>query len=141
MKPLDSNTSFIDQVLASITPAQQHRTDNRMLIAARIDDAMQEKNISQKELAKRLDKHHSVVTLWLSGTQNFTIDTLSDIETALGINLFQTIEPQPIVIEFHFVVEQKISPVGAYHLSDSEPISRNSFSLSNTKTPKERARA
>lgn len=102
---------------------------------------LQEKNMSQTDLAKRLNKHHSVITQWLSGTQNFTIDTLSDIETALGIHLFQIIEPQPIVIACHFVIKQEVSTVRAYHLSDSEPISSNNFSLSNTKTPKERAYA
>jgi transcriptional regulator with XRE-family HTH domain len=139
MKPLNSNTSLLDQLLDSITPTEQHRTDNRMLIAARIDDVMQEKNISQTDLAKRLKKHHSVITQWLSGTQNFTLDTLSDIENVLGINLIQTFEPQPIVIECHFVIRQEVSAVSPNHLSDSEPFSRNNFSLSNTKTPKERA--
>ena len=141
MKLLNSNQTLLDQLLDSITPAEQHRTDNRMLLAAQIDEAMQEKNVSQTELAKRLKKHHSVITQWLSGTQNFTIDTLSDIETALGISLFQTIEPQPIVIKCHFIVKQNVSAISPNHLSDSEPISRNNFSLSNKKASKQRAYA
>ena len=88
---------LLDELLDSITPEEQHRTDTRMQVAARLADALQEKNISQTQLAQMLGKHHSVVTKWLSGKHNFTIDTLSDIETALGVNLIQVTEIQPIV--------------------------------------------
>ena len=88
------NSNALDELLDGITPEAQYRTDNRMLLAAQIADAMQQKGISQIQLAQKLNKHHSVITKWLSGTQNFTIDTLSDIEYALGINLFLLSEPQ-----------------------------------------------
>ncbi|MBK9509856.1 MAG: hypothetical protein IPO04_10505 [Cytophagaceae bacterium] len=33
-------------------------------------------------------KNQSIITKWLSGTHNFTSDTLFDIQEAWGINLF-----------------------------------------------------
>jgi transcriptional regulator with XRE-family HTH domain len=135
----DRKTSLLDQLLDGISPAEQHRTDNRMMLAARIADAMQEKGITQIQLAKMLNKHHSVITQWLSGTQNFTIDTLSDIEGALGINLLQFNDSQPIIIECHFIVQQDVSTVRPSHLSNSVPISHSQFSLSNQ--PKRRESA
>ena len=114
------NSSLLDQLLDSITHEEQHRTDNRMLLAARIADVMREKGISQTQLAQKLGKSHSVVTKWLSGTHNFTCDTLSDIESALGITLLQFIEQQPIVNNFFIVAYQKVQtePFKPEHLSD-----------------------
>ncbi len=130
---MNSSNSYkptpLERVLARITPEMQHRTDNRMMMAARIADVMKENNISQVQLAKMLDKHHSVITQWLSGTQNFTIDTLSDIETVLDINLLQVIDNQPIVIEFTFRTQQEVREVKPSHTSDSEPISNSQFNV------------
>lgn len=90
--------SKIAQFFERVKPQEQHRTDNRMGLAARIDDAMQEKGLSQKQLAERMGKNHSVITKWLSGKHNFTCDTLSDIESELGVALFQ-LEDQPVARE------------------------------------------
>ena len=119
IKP-NQKVSLLEQLLDNITPDEQHRTNNRMLLAARIADVLNEKNISQIQLAKMLGKHHSVITKWLSGTHNFTSDTLSDIEYALGITLFQIVEPQPINNNFVTISSQKIQnePIKPEHLSD-----------------------
>ena len=116
------NISLLDQLLDNITPEEQHRTDNRMLLAVRIADVMQEKGISQTQLAQKLGKSHSVITKWLSGTQNFTIDTLSDIESALGITLFQFVEQQPIIINYVINLRQIVhkEPIKPEHLSDTD---------------------
>ena len=91
-----------------------------MLLAVRIAESLKEKDISQIQLAKILGKHHSVVTKWLSGTHNFTSDTLSDIEYALGISLFQIFAPQSINNDFIVATPQKIqnTPIKPEHLSD-----------------------
>ena len=137
MTTSNHNISLLDQLLESITPIEQNRTDNRMLLAARIADVMREKNISQKVLAEKLGKKHSVITLWLSGTHNFTCETLSDIEMALDIKLFQYIEPQPIIKNYFIVVHQKIKDgeVKPEHQSDlnNELIGNYSFSIPSTK--------
>ena len=51
-----------------------------MLIAARIDDALKAKNWTQKQLAEAMNKRPSEVTKWLSGTHNFTLETIAFIE-------------------------------------------------------------
>jgi transcriptional regulator with XRE-family HTH domain len=132
--------SLLDQLLKSITPTQQNRTDNRMFLAARIADVMREKNISQKALAEKLGKKHSVITLWLSGTHNFTCETLSDIEIALDIKLFQYTEPQPIIKNYFIEVHQKVQVdnVKPEHKSDSnnELFSNANFSIPSPKRQK-----
>ena len=78
------------QILARITPEQRARTFKQMAIAVRIADALETKGWSKSEFATRMNQQPSVITRWLSGTQNFTIDTLSDIEEMLGVQLLVT---------------------------------------------------
>lgn len=87
------------QILASITPEEHARTYKQMAIAARIAEALKAKGWSKSEFATRMNQQPSVVTRWLSGTQNFTLDTLSDIEEMLGVQLLMTSEPKPAATE------------------------------------------
>jgi len=52
-----------------------------MLIAAKIDDAIKAKNWKKKDLLEAMGrKNPSLVTKWLSGTHNFTVDTLVELK-------------------------------------------------------------
>ncbi len=83
-----SKEGVIGELLSEITPLEQKKTDTRMMIAARIDEAMKNKGWMKKDLLKAIgQKHPSVITKWLSGTHNFTIDTLVELENTLGICL------------------------------------------------------
>jgi ribosome-binding protein aMBF1 (putative translation factor) len=81
------NNNILSDLLAEITPQKQKRTDNKMLLAAKIKDGINNKNWRNIDLAEALSQKPSVITKWLSGTHNFTADTLSDIEEALSIKL------------------------------------------------------
>lgn len=78
---------MINEFLAEITPEQQARTDRKMRIAALIGDALKDKRMAKKEFAQKVGRKPSEVSKWLSGTHNFTIDTLTDIEQVLNIKL------------------------------------------------------
>jgi len=81
-------SSIIDDVLNTITPEEQLRTDHRMLLAAKIAEAIKAKGWKKKDFREAMgQKYPSVITKWLSGTHNFTTDTLTDIGRVLGINL------------------------------------------------------
>lgn len=79
----------LQRVLEKVSPKEQRRTEQRMLLAAKIVDAIDAKGWTRKEFAERLDKHPSEITKWLSGTHNFTADTLFDIQEELGIKLIE----------------------------------------------------
>lgn len=57
-------------------------------ISDRIRDVLETKGISQKELAKLLNKRESEVSKWLKGTHNFTLETIAKIGIALDTKLF-----------------------------------------------------
>jgi len=83
--------NLINNLLNSINPEDKERIEYRMLVAARIDSAMKAKGWKTKDLLHALGKKNpSEVTRWLSGTHNFTMDTLVDLQRVLGIKLLRT---------------------------------------------------
>ena len=48
-----------------------------------------EHGLKQKDLANMLGKKESEISKWMRGTHNFTIDTISSIENALGTPILQ----------------------------------------------------
>ncbi len=75
--------TLLDNLLAQITPEEQARTDRKIRIALIIADALMVK----KQFAQKVGRKPSEVSKWLSGTHNFTLDTLTDIEQVLNIKL------------------------------------------------------
>ena len=81
-------TNLLDELFEEIQGSQAlKRTENRMLLAQKIDMGIKAKGWNKTKFAKEIGKKNSVITRWLSGTHNFTIDTLTDIGGLLGINL------------------------------------------------------
>ena len=59
-----------------------------MMLAAKIADAMKAKKWKNKDLLEAVGKGNpSIITKWLSGTHNFTVDTLVELEKALSVKL------------------------------------------------------
>ena len=77
------------QCLAAIPKEQAAAFELSFSIADRLDAVLKEKGVTQHELAVRLHKRDSEVSKWLTGRHNFTLNTLSMIESALGAKLIQ----------------------------------------------------
>jgi transcriptional regulator with XRE-family HTH domain len=84
----------IDSILEGIDPKLEKQVELRMKLAVKIDKARKKMGLSKTQLAHRLSKKPSEITKWLGGTHNFTIDTLSDIQQLLGIELVDVDENQ-----------------------------------------------
>jgi ribosome-binding protein aMBF1 (putative translation factor) len=82
--------NLLNELLESITPEEQEKTDKKMILAAKIANAIKAKGLKKFEFAEILGKQPSEISKWLSGTHNFTIDTLMDIERVLSIQLLDT---------------------------------------------------
>lgn len=67
-----------------VTPEIERNVEYSMFIADRIFDILDQKGMTQREFAKRLNKNESEISAWLTGTHTFTTKTLSKIEIALG---------------------------------------------------------
>ena len=91
------NDALWDDILSQTDEKEYKRVNRKMEIAAFLYDTLKAKGISQKLFASMMGKNASEISKWLSGTHNFTIDTLTDIEGVLGVKLLCS--NQPVLIE------------------------------------------
>lgn len=77
----------VEEIKKMITPERREQSKKRMLLAARIDDKIRERGLSNQEFAYMMGKKPSEISKWLSGTHNFTTETLWEIERVLNIQL------------------------------------------------------
>ena len=82
-------SSIIEARRAKVSPEVRRRVDLSFLIADKIHNILEEKGLKQKDLANMLGKKESEISKWMRGTHNFTIDTISTIESVLGQPILQ----------------------------------------------------
>lgn len=88
MKP----NELFRQCLSAIPQEQKAEFDLSFAIAERLDAILNQKGITQHELAKRLGKRDSEVSKWLTGRHNFTTNTIARIEMAIEEKLIRVTE-------------------------------------------------
>lgn len=107
------NSSLLDEIYESISPKEEKRIKSKMLLAAKIEDAMKAKGWNKTKLLEATgQKNASVATKWFSGTHNFTFDTLFDIQEALEINLLETnVVLEEVVVQYHLTIDSTPNPI------------------------------
>ena len=116
-------SQIISELLNEITPVEKMQASTKMTLAARIDDLILTRGYGKSEFAEKVNKNPSEITKWLSGTQNFTIDTLSEIAVALEISIAELFVPKEIQVvnEVHFVLNlQNAQPGVPYYTPFNE---------------------
>lgn len=78
---------LLDEIRQTMTPEKKRQMDLSVQIANRIYEIMEDKGLSQKDLAHLLGKTETEVSRWLSGTHNMTMATLAKISSALGTDI------------------------------------------------------
>ena len=106
------NSSKLQQLLDEVTPLEMEKTKNKMLLAARIEDLMTAKGWSKSQFAEKVGKNPSEITKWLSGTQNFTVDVLTEIASTLGVEIASLYGKQqsPVIYRSKIVVKLEAEP-------------------------------
>lgn len=108
----------ISELLNEITPVEKMQTSTKMDLAARIDDLITTKGWSKSEFAEKVNKQPSEITRWLSGTQNFTLDTLSEIAVVLNMPVAELFVPKQVQVinKVHLIVKvQRTQPAFSYY--------------------------
>lgn len=100
-------TGVLAELLANIDEKELARTRKRMMLAAKIEEAMKRCGYNQLQFARLMKKSTTVISEWLSGDRNFTTDTLTDIEEALGIRLLDV--TLMTVVDANIEISQRIS--------------------------------
>lgn len=58
-------------------------------VADRIDAALKERGMTQKQLAQAMGKTENEVSRWMGGTHNFTLKTIAKISSILNVDLLR----------------------------------------------------
>lgn len=85
--PLKRNSDLLKRFREE-EPLERKRARTSILLASIIIKAIRVKKWSKLEFAAKMGKTPSAISKWLSGTHNFTSDTISDIEEVLGVKIF-----------------------------------------------------
>lgn len=107
----------LNEALQTVPPQIDKEVSHTFEIALRIHEILVRKNWTQADLAKATHKKEAIVSSWLSGTHNFTIKTISEIETALEediISVKRYRKPTEMVSGY------RISPRKAAFLSEAK---------------------
>src|SRR3546814_4356729 len=90
------SSPLISGIMDELTPVEKAQTAVKMQLAAKLGDLIRQRGWSKGDFAGRVGKHPSEITKWLSGTHNFTTDTLSEIAVALGVNMDVFFMPEQV---------------------------------------------
>ena len=85
---------LMDEIRQTMTPEMKKQMELSVSIANRIYEILEEKGMSQKDLAHALGKTKTEVSRWLSGTHNLTTATIAKISVALGQDIIQVVRPR-----------------------------------------------
>jgi len=117
-------SKLIGDIMEEISPDYLEKTRKRMLVASIIDNGIKAKGWRKTDLAKALKKRPSEITKWLSGTHNFNLDTLMDIEQELNIRLINVEIPvRPKSVFYHVEASEKGSNINYLEDSAFSPLS------------------
>ena len=92
------SSPLIDKIYKGIPQTTFDFVANRMQLALRISDAIKTRGWTQKQFAEAMNKKPSEINRWLSGTHNFTTDTLWHIEEILGVKILAESQNTPNLI-------------------------------------------
>lgn len=87
------NLDFLEELRSETSPQMSEQISKRMKLAAQIDDVLISRGLTNQEFAFMMGKKPSEITRWLSGTHNFTTETLWEIERVLQIQLLTSSVP------------------------------------------------
>jgi transcriptional regulator with XRE-family HTH domain len=73
-------------------------------LTRKIEQAIKEKGLNRQSFAALMEVQPSMITRWLSGKHNFTIETLFEIEERLNLKLLAVELPDSKTITFHLKV-------------------------------------
>lgn len=90
-----------------ITPEIREDIDFSIALVNRIFDILEEKEITQRDLAKRLGKSETEISRWMQGTHNFTMATVKKIEKALGAPILVVAGTTQKVVEYRAVIVER----------------------------------
>jgi ribosome-binding protein aMBF1 (putative translation factor) len=118
-KPRTYKSPILTELIENISQEELERTESKMRLAVKIADAIKAKGYGKTEFAKKIKKNNSEISKWVSGTHNFTHDTLLLLQNELDINLVNTeIDKKVEIKNIHIVVQSTNTPKNQFNISE-----------------------
>jgi ribosome-binding protein aMBF1 (putative translation factor) len=128
------NSPIVEIILSNISKEELDITEGKMKLAIKIAEAIKASGLNKSQFAKKINKNNSEISKWLSGTHNFTTETLLLLENELAIKLLDSEINETTALKFiHIEVESTKEIKSIYNsinlLDFSKPDYSNSYSL------------
>lgn len=81
------SSPLLKEVLSEVSKVEKKQTLNKYTIASKLDQLLELRGWNKTTFAEKVNRHPSEITKWLSGTHNFTIDTLTQIADTFKITI------------------------------------------------------
>lgn len=134
-------SQILENILSNITKEEFDVTEEKMKLAIKIAEAIKAKGFEKKSaFAKKIGKQNSEISKWLSGTHNFTTETLILLQNELDIELINStvtdnVELRNIHIEIKaqsLPIPNRISKImGLFNYNSPKPDYVHSYSYCN----------
>lgn len=83
-------SKIFDNALAQVSDDVKRFVDNSIQIANQIHSILERQGKTQRDLANLLGKKESEISKWLTGTHNFTLKSVTKIESVLNEKIITT---------------------------------------------------
>jgi len=83
-------SKIFDSALSQVPDEVKRFVDNSIEVANQIHSILERQGKTQRDLAVALGKSESEISKWLTGTHNFTLKSISKIETMLNEKIITT---------------------------------------------------
>jgi ribosome-binding protein aMBF1 (putative translation factor) len=98
-KPRKYYSPLIQRLKQEIPREISEQNDRRMGLAVKIANTLQERGLTNQEFAFMMGKKPSEVSRWLSGTHNFTTETLWQMERVLNVQILTSSPAEAHVVK------------------------------------------
>ena len=93
------DSPILRRIEARIPKELSEQIDRRMGLAVKIAETLRARGLTNQEFAFMMGKKPSEVSRWLSGTHNFTTETLWQMERVLNIQILTSSPAEAYVME------------------------------------------
>ena len=83
---------WFNEKMAAVSPEIVSEVQLSADIIARLDAILKQKNMTQKDLARKMGRSEAAISRWTSGFPNLTLKSIAEISTALGEPLIKVTE-------------------------------------------------
>lgn len=81
---MKNKQDWFKEKVSAVSPEIQMEVQLSADIISRIDAILREKNMTQRDLARKLGKSEAVVSRWTTGFPNLTLRSIAELSNALG---------------------------------------------------------